>query len=104
MVQHFIADAENPWRIVAALRDALAPGSHLVLAHGSGPWSAWQGRHNAPPGSSQFHGVTAAVAGQAAVAGRGSWQGRPCAPASAPCHASAQLVRQPGAMSHRNQR
>jgi SAM-dependent methyltransferase len=33
MVLHFIADAEDPWRIVATLRDALAPGSHLVLAH-----------------------------------------------------------------------
>jgi SAM-dependent methyltransferase len=33
MVLHFIADAEDPWRIVATLRDALAPGSYLVLAH-----------------------------------------------------------------------
>ena len=32
-VLQFIADAEDPWRIVAALRDALAPGSHLVLSH-----------------------------------------------------------------------
>ncbi|HEY2285630.1 MAG TPA: SAM-dependent methyltransferase [Streptosporangiaceae bacterium] len=32
-VLHFIADAEDPWRIVAALRDALAPGSYLVLCH-----------------------------------------------------------------------
>jgi hypothetical protein len=31
----FIADAEDPWRIVAALRDALAPGSYLVLCHGT---------------------------------------------------------------------
>jgi SAM-dependent methyltransferase len=29
----FIPDAEDPWRIVAALRDALAPGSYLVVAH-----------------------------------------------------------------------
>ncbi|HEX3924603.1 MAG TPA: SAM-dependent methyltransferase [Streptosporangiaceae bacterium] len=34
-VLHFIADAEDPWRIVAALRDALAPGSYLVLGHGT---------------------------------------------------------------------
>jgi SAM-dependent methyltransferase len=34
-VLHFIADAEDPWRIVATLRDALAPGSYLVLAHGT---------------------------------------------------------------------
>ncbi len=32
-VLHFIADAEDPWRIVATLRDALAPGSYLVLGH-----------------------------------------------------------------------
>ena len=29
----FISDAGDPWRIVATLRDALAPGSYLVLAH-----------------------------------------------------------------------
>jgi hypothetical protein len=29
----FIADAEDPWQIVATLRDALAPGSYLVLCH-----------------------------------------------------------------------
>ncbi|HUZ36067.1 MAG TPA: SAM-dependent methyltransferase [Streptosporangiaceae bacterium] len=34
-VLHFIADAEDPWRIVATLRDALAPGSYLVLCHGT---------------------------------------------------------------------
>jgi SAM-dependent methyltransferase len=34
-VLHFIADADDPWRIVAALRDALAPGSYLVLCHGT---------------------------------------------------------------------
>lgn len=34
-VLHFIADAEDPWRIVAALRDALAPGSYLVFCHGT---------------------------------------------------------------------
>jgi SAM-dependent methyltransferase len=33
MVLHFVDDAEDPWRIVATLRDALAPGSYLVLAH-----------------------------------------------------------------------
>jgi hypothetical protein len=32
-VLHFIADAEDPWQIVATLRDALAPGSYLVLGH-----------------------------------------------------------------------
>jgi hypothetical protein len=33
VVLHFIADSEDPWRIVARLRDALAPGSYLVLGH-----------------------------------------------------------------------
>ena len=30
-VLHFIPDEEDPWGIVARLRDALAPGSHLVV-------------------------------------------------------------------------
>lgn len=34
-VLHFITDAEDPWRIVARLRDTLAPGSYLVLCHGT---------------------------------------------------------------------
>lgn len=34
-VLHFITDAEDPWHIVAALREALAPGSYLVLCHGT---------------------------------------------------------------------
>jgi SAM-dependent methyltransferase len=29
----FIPDAKDPWQVVATLRDALAPGSYLVLAH-----------------------------------------------------------------------
>jgi SAM-dependent methyltransferase len=33
MVLHFISDDEDPWRIVATLRDALAPGSYLVICH-----------------------------------------------------------------------
>jgi trans-aconitate methyltransferase len=33
MVLHFIADHEDPWRIVAQLRDALAPGSYLAVCH-----------------------------------------------------------------------
>ncbi len=32
-ILHFISDAEDPWRLVATLRDALAPGSYLVLCH-----------------------------------------------------------------------
>jgi S-adenosyl methyltransferase len=34
-VLHFIADEEEPRRLVATLRDALAPGSYLALCHGS---------------------------------------------------------------------
>ena len=34
-VLHFIADADDPWRIVATLRGALAPGSYLVISHGT---------------------------------------------------------------------
>lgn len=34
-ILHFISDEEDPWRIVATLRDALAPGSYLVLCHGT---------------------------------------------------------------------
>ena len=34
-VLHFVAGADDPWRIVATLRDALAPGSYLVLCHGT---------------------------------------------------------------------
>jgi len=32
-VLHVISDADDPWRIVARLRDALACGSYLVLCH-----------------------------------------------------------------------
>lgn len=34
-VLHFVADEQDPYRIVARLRDALAPGSYLVLSHGT---------------------------------------------------------------------
>jgi hypothetical protein len=33
MVLHFTDDSENPWQLVAALREALVPGSYLVLGH-----------------------------------------------------------------------
>ncbi|MGK5558008.1 SAM-dependent methyltransferase [Actinomadura kijaniata] len=32
-VLHCVPDAEDPWAAVRELRDALAPGSHLVLSH-----------------------------------------------------------------------
>ncbi len=34
-VLHFIPDENDPWGIVATLRDALAPGSYFVLCHGT---------------------------------------------------------------------
>jgi hypothetical protein len=34
-VLHFVTDAGNPWGVVTTLRDALAPGSYLVLCHGT---------------------------------------------------------------------
>ena len=44
VVLHFITDAEDPWKIVATLRDTLAPGSYLVVGHatdeGSKPFLA----------------------------------------------------------------
>jgi S-adenosyl methyltransferase len=32
-VLHFIADDDDPWQIAAVLRDALPPGSYLVISH-----------------------------------------------------------------------
>ncbi|MFD9939290.1 SAM-dependent methyltransferase [Nonomuraea sp. NPDC059023] len=34
-VLHFVARSEDPGRIIATLRDAMAPGSYLVLSHGT---------------------------------------------------------------------
>lgn len=34
-VLHFVEDSADPWALVAELRDALAPGSLLVLSHAS---------------------------------------------------------------------
>ena len=39
VVLHFLSDADDPWQVVATLRDALAPGSYLVLGHGTGDGS-----------------------------------------------------------------
>ena len=35
-VLHFLDDHDDPWRVVARLRDALAPGSSFVLSHATG--------------------------------------------------------------------
>jgi hypothetical protein len=34
-VLHFLTDADDPWQIVATLRDAVARGSYLVICHGT---------------------------------------------------------------------
>jgi hypothetical protein len=34
-VLHFVADAEEPHRVIAEYRDRLAPGSYLAISHGS---------------------------------------------------------------------
>jgi len=34
-VLHLIADDDDPWQITRRLRDALAPGSYLVIGHGT---------------------------------------------------------------------
>jgi SAM-dependent methyltransferase len=34
-VLNFVTDADDPWQVVATLRDALAPGSYLVISHGT---------------------------------------------------------------------
>jgi SAM-dependent methyltransferase len=40
-ILHFVTDAEDPAALVAAIRDALPPGSYLILSHGTA--------HGAPP-------------------------------------------------------
>jgi len=35
-VLHFLDDSDDPWRVVGRLREALAPGSYLVLSHATG--------------------------------------------------------------------
>ncbi|MDY0810075.1 SAM-dependent methyltransferase [Kitasatospora purpeofusca] len=34
-VMHFVQDADDPWKLIAVIRDALPPGSALVLSHAS---------------------------------------------------------------------
>jgi SAM-dependent methyltransferase len=35
-VLHYVSESERPQEIVASLRDSLAPGSYLVMSHGTG--------------------------------------------------------------------
>jgi SAM-dependent methyltransferase len=46
-IVHFLTDEENPAGIVGVLRDALAPGSFLVLSHGTADFRAEAARQ--PP-------------------------------------------------------
>ncbi|MFF7245609.1 SAM-dependent methyltransferase [Embleya sp. NPDC008237] len=46
-ILHFIKDDENPTGIVATLRDALAPGSMLILSHASSDADPARGRAGA---------------------------------------------------------
>ena len=34
-VLHYVADADDPWGVLERLRDVLAPGSYLVICHGT---------------------------------------------------------------------
>lgn len=36
LILHFIPDADDPWALVARIRDAIRPGSYLVLTHVTG--------------------------------------------------------------------
>ena len=38
-VVHFLTEADKPEEIIATLRDALAPGSHLILSHATGDFA-----------------------------------------------------------------
>jgi hypothetical protein len=66
-ILHFITDAEDPGRIVATLRDALAPGSFLVLSHATGDFRTEAARQAA----AVYDQATSTIAlrGHAPVAG-----------------------------------
>ncbi|MGH3680480.1 MAG: SAM-dependent methyltransferase [Natronosporangium sp.] len=46
-VLQFVPDDDEPWRLVGRYLDALAPGSYLVLSHGSGEHASEQLRQTA---------------------------------------------------------
>ncbi len=37
-VLHFIPGADDPWAVVARLKDAMAPGSYLIVEHAAAQW------------------------------------------------------------------
>ncbi|MGW2252453.1 SAM-dependent methyltransferase [Kitasatospora sp. NPDC001660] len=55
-VLHFIRDEEGAQQIVATLRDALAPGSALILSHGSPDFAS---RQSADEGARIYKGASA---------------------------------------------
>ena len=67
MVLHFISDAEDPWAIVATLRDALAPGSFIVLSHVEN-----EGRPEKAQAAEKVYNRSVATSVQTALAGRNS--------------------------------
>lgn len=38
-ILHFVPDADDPYRLVARLVDALPAGSHLTISHGTGDFA-----------------------------------------------------------------
>lgn len=61
-VLHFVSDEENPAAIIAAFRDRMAPGSHLVASHTSS--------HSDPAAIKQLAAATAGTPAQAAFRSR----------------------------------
>jgi SAM-dependent methyltransferase len=66
-ILHFITDADDPGRIVATLRDALAPGSFLVLSHATGDFRTEAARQAAAVYDQATSTIT--LRGHAQVAG-----------------------------------
>ena len=34
-ILHFLPDSDDPWALISHIRDAVAPGSYLVVTHGA---------------------------------------------------------------------
>jgi S-adenosyl methyltransferase len=62
-ITHFLADAEDPARIIAVFRDALPEGSYLALSHATGDFRPGAAPPKAPGGDL---GAAGALRGSAA--------------------------------------